>query len=1727
MPAQEASKFCRSAKVKLRRRSPLTRSLASTLALAIFLQPFGVLAAELRAHNSNAGEAMHLNTLNENINKFFEELMGTSDAQERFLKQGGQMPGQLGAIGSLIKEWDNEEYRRSGKWLPQDAMVVRPYAWGSTTIPPQNPKKTLPEESWTGLMMRAGLYATEVQKKLDDPKLDAKEKAEILATYVQKVQMPMRQFLTLTYNKNRMSEATLKKVQPLINKLEVSVDRKDFPAFVFQKETKETDEKAPPSPGLQTKRLEDGLGIKFTDAPKSPTTATDAGHQKAVVKLAPLGALNMDLGGLAKAPSKINYMRSLRTATALTLLRQIAFADFILGRKESVQIPQGCQGRDGINFPPTMPTQESTPEQRKEALKNILVNGGMISGGLGSAYDGFFRGSRSAALGEMSSHGYSSDLAHDAAIERGLLKRGESVLGTQEEPWLDPKKDYEHILRQAEPKLRAIAQKHYGNHTDSFIEELKTFPEGSGESINLYLARRMKERGLSDWRALFCRSDDEGNIISDSSEICKKLHSEKVYMSQMPPYDGPERAKFFAAQRMIQTCLSPDVKLKPDCSTKLFGFTDTQKNQIAQALQKIAPRRDELSLSRIKFTSIVTPEDYKLLQRAWVSLTEDDFQLSESGGPPTLISPRVVDNGQNKFEYMSNNMSENPWVAMHAAYLLEHEYRKNGTKITYPVLDFDPRSPIGEVNIPLKQLLRDNGYISGQSLNSLSIGRGQEMQIALPASSLSLKTRAQLFERNRPADAVFGFEAPETSSQDQLMNSLRAGRIRVVVPKAGTDEKAYLLLREHNSRLPELEYLQPSTTPQERLLFPQALSPLPLKKPYLVPPLSNGASNEFTSTLSQANRQRWTAPNPYDLKLDQLLRAPSDRAPNGAPIPDVVAKVELFRSDSRPWEGTAFDEDLEEIAKTLGIHYLEGYRNSYFGGKEKSKGAFESVMQESNEQTNGILNSENTKRDKTARQRLAALQESVLLRADDASTFARGNLKPSQQQRADAEIQDIFKKRDADGRLAALYDIYQDRKRSLTDASNQPKPDGSSGPTPLRKKIEDYITRYGDPQSANHLSTVKDSFMAIDSEIKEKLGSRIIRENAAEIRKNSVAMLEKLCALDLQNDASSATTEEFKKLFLQTHQAQNTVNAMLGLPAVPDEVTDIVKSKDWTEWTENSAMALQLVLAAGAITCTVVSGGLCLAVTPAIWAATYGLGVVNLGAMGVRAYQASGRAEYADELVKLGATTQEKADEYANAPSKWSIALAIPSVLFPMNAGLKGAGALGQARRLGMARGAVTAEVAEHLDTLNLATKAERLALAKGGDATAMTNLVYGENAATTITRATSERLATFVKDDAEGFGDLILSRIADKLERYRKANIMVYRAAKVGQKPSRLSLFSEYGISPLKDGAAIQREVAELKALEKFATALKDPALKDPQKFRQFLEKSLNEFHVLDKTNQGGNPLSMILESMPGRWRELPGQITVAAPITKKMRMPWGLNQATHVKEIMGAYNFLMRESTYAQAARKFGMKTADLTERQAKVFWGFKSATDNKAFDLAARLQVAAARDALSAETQGLQLQLRAFNVQRKAFVREVAEKLAIEESKAMAKESGRLAMGGAEGAYASAAMTRNARSVERWVEILEHNPGSLMGSAAPSTVTASDLAEASVLLEKVSLKEVVQSRVIPMYLKKGNSAVDAAENFIKDANGADDLEAFQELLLALRESTARGTKIPLSPL
>lgn len=161
---------------------------------------------------------------------------------------------------------------------------------------------------------------------------------------------------------------------------------------------------------------------------------------------------------------------------------------------------------------------------------------------------------------------------------------------------------------------------------------------------------------------------------------------------------------------------------------------------------------------------------------------------------------------------------------------------------------------------------------------------------------------------------------------------------------------------------------------------------------------------------------------------------------------------------------------------------------------------------------------------------------------------------------------------------------------------------------------------------------LKLNFLALDDSYKKPIYKDILRQAAMARKLQILGHLDTFCKMDINDH------EEFKNIFYSTSKAQNELNQMAGLPAVPEGVLKKINEMSPGEfrdmwWGIGSGVAgMAAIIVGGA--CTVASGGICAPLGGAMAVA----GMASLGIqvkLTANELERKGEADVSEKKVKI------------------------------------------------------------------------------------------------------------------------------------------------------------------------------------------------------------------------------------------------------------------------------------------------------------------------------------------------------------------------------------------------------------------------------------------------------------------------------------------------------------
>lgn len=142
-------------------------------------------------------------------------------------------------------------------------------------------------------------------------------------------------------------------------------------------------------------------------------------------------------------------------------------------------------------------------------------------------------------------------------------------------------------------------------------------------------------------------------------------------------------------------------------------------------------------------------------------------------------------------------------------------------------------------------------------------------------------------------------------------------------------------------------------------------------------------------------------------------------------------------------------------------------------------------------------------------------------------------------------------------------------------------------PEKQKKYFEDFSAVNGIDNNFD----LKMNFLAVDESYKKPIYRELLRRAATARRQQIIGQLDSFCTMDINDH------KQFKNLFYQASKAQNEINQMAGLPAIPEAVMDKVNEMSSDEFRDmmwgigSGILGVAAIIVGGA--CTAVSGGIC------------------------------------------------------------------------------------------------------------------------------------------------------------------------------------------------------------------------------------------------------------------------------------------------------------------------------------------------------------------------------------------------------------------------------------------------------------------------------------------------------------------------------------------------------
>lgn len=121
--------------------------------------------------------------------------------------------------------------------------------------------------------------------------------------------------------------------------------------------------------------------------------------------------------------------------------------------------------------------------------------------------------------------------------------------------------------------------------------------------------------------------------------------------------------------------------------------------------------------------------------------------------------------------------------------------------------------------------------------------------------------------------------------------------------------------------------------------------------------------------------------------------------------------------------------------------------------------------------------------------------------------------------------------------------------------------------------------------------SLKLNFLALDDSYKKPIYKDLLKQAAMTRKLQIVSQLDRFCKMDINDEV------QFKDIFYSASKAQNDLNQMAGLPAVPQDVLSKINEMSSSEWRDmwwgiGSGVAGVAALIVGGA-CTTLSGGIC------------------------------------------------------------------------------------------------------------------------------------------------------------------------------------------------------------------------------------------------------------------------------------------------------------------------------------------------------------------------------------------------------------------------------------------------------------------------------------------------------------------------------------------------------
>lgn len=121
--------------------------------------------------------------------------------------------------------------------------------------------------------------------------------------------------------------------------------------------------------------------------------------------------------------------------------------------------------------------------------------------------------------------------------------------------------------------------------------------------------------------------------------------------------------------------------------------------------------------------------------------------------------------------------------------------------------------------------------------------------------------------------------------------------------------------------------------------------------------------------------------------------------------------------------------------------------------------------------------------------------------------------------------------------------------------------------------------------------SLKLNFLALDDAYKKPIYKDILKQAAMTRKLQILSELDRFCKMDINDET------QFKNIFYSTTKAQNDLNQLAGLPAVPEDVLSKINEMSSSEWRDmwwgigSGVAGVAAIIVGGA--CTTLTGGIC------------------------------------------------------------------------------------------------------------------------------------------------------------------------------------------------------------------------------------------------------------------------------------------------------------------------------------------------------------------------------------------------------------------------------------------------------------------------------------------------------------------------------------------------------